>query len=63
MTDAIPFKSRRARLPVLVLTNPVQDAFPVMIARRGLRLHNRDARAARRYEDAHKALKKELSHG
>ena len=51
------FKSRRARLPVLILTQPVQEPFAVMIARRAQRVCNRDGRAAARYEQAQLALK------
>lgn len=50
------FTSRRKRLPVLVLTDPVQDDFPVMIARRGLRLHNRSREGAAKYERQHTIL-------
>ena len=53
----LTFKSRRTRLPVLILTNPIRDAFPVLVARRAQRICNRDRGAATRYERAHLSLK------
>ncbi len=48
MTDAVPFKSRRARLPVLVLTPTMQrDAFIIDRNRAALR---RDMREVHRIE-------------
>jgi hypothetical protein len=50
------FISRRQRLPVLVLTNPIRDPLPVMLARRAQRVGNRSAQAAREYEARHLEL-------
>lgn len=48
MTDAIPFKSRRTRLPVLILTHSMrQDAFALDRDRAALR---RDMREVHRIE-------------
>ncbi len=56
MTDMTPiFRTRRARLPVL--TNRVDTPFEVMVARRGLRLNNRDPVAAKRFETVHLTLR------
>ena len=49
--------SRRTALPVLLLTNRIDTPFEVMVARRGLRLSNRNGIAARLYEATQLALR------
>ena len=54
---AITFTSRRKRLPVLVLTAAMQrDALPVMLARRAMRVANREPGAVAAYEARHAIL-------
>jgi hypothetical protein len=52
------FASRRQRMPTLLLTNPIRDPLPVMLARRAQRVGNRSAGAAQEYEARHLELAK-----